>query len=197
MKEIVIATKNPGKAKEFEALFHSKGYEIKTLNDFPEIPDIAETGTTFKQNALIKAKTVSQFLNRTVVADDSGLIVDALHGEPGVYSARYAGRQKSDQDNNDKLIKNLNGVPLSRRSARFHCTLALVAPDKKDLVVEGEVPGLILEEPRGEFGFGYDPLFYVPELGKTMAELSQADKNKMSHRARALEKLSAQWDDWV
>ena len=197
MKEIVIATKNPGKAKEFEALFHSKGYEIKTLNDFPEIPDIAETGTTFKQNALIKAKTVSQFLNRTVVADDSGLIVDALHGEPGVYSARYAGRQRSDQDNNDKLIKNLNGVPLSRRSARFHCTLALVAPDKKDLVVEGEVPGLILEEPRGEFGFGYDPLFYVPELGKTMAELSQADKNKMSHRARALENLSAQWDDWV
>lgn len=197
MKEIIVATNNPGKAKEFEALFHSKGYKIKTLNDHPEIPEIAETGTTFEQNALIKAKTVSQFLNRMAIADDSGLKVDALRGEPGVFSARYAGKQKSDQDNNEKLLNELKGVPLTQRTAQFHCTLALVAPGKEDLVVEGEVAGVILEEPRGENGFGYDPLFYIPEKGKTMAELTQEEKNELSHRAVALEKLAERWDAWI
>lgn len=197
MKEVVIATNNPGKAKEFEALFHSKGYEIKTLKNYPEVPEIAETGTTFEENALIKARTLSGILNKMVIADDSGLIVDKLNGEPGVYSARYAGLQKNDQDNNHKLLKNLRGVPLTQRAARFHCTLALVAPGKEDLVVSGEVPGVILEEPRGENGFGYDPLFYVPEKGQTMAEMGQEEKNKISHRAVALQKLEARWEEWI
>src|SRR5699024_6413581 len=171
---------------EFEALFHSKGYDIKTLKDFPEVPEIAETGTTFRENALIKASTLSKILNKMVLADDSGLKVEALNGEPGVYSARYAGLQKDDQANNDKLLRNLKGIPRTQRTAQFHCTLALVAPGKEDLVVFGEVPGVILEEPRGKNGFGYDPLFYVPELGQTMGEMSQEEKNKISHRAAAL-----------
>lgn len=197
MKEVLIATNNPGKAREFEALFHSKGYDIKTLKDFPEVPEIAETGTTFRENALIKASTLSKILNKMVLADDSGLKVEALNGEPGVYSARYAGLQKDDQANNDKLLRNLKGVPLTQRTAHFHCTLALVAPGKEDLVVFGEVPGVILEEPRGKNGFGYDPLFYVPELGQTMGEMSQEEKNKISHRAAALQKLEEQWEDWI
>jgi len=197
MKEVLIATNNPGKAREFEALFHSKGYDIKTLKDFPEVPEIAETGTTFRENALIKASTLSKILNKMVLADDSGLKVEALNGEPGVYSARYAGLQKDDQANNDKLLRNLKGIPLTQRTAHFHCTLALVAPGKEDLVVFGEVPGVILEEPRGKNGFGYDPLFYVPELGQTMGEMSQEEKNKISHRAAALQKLEEQWEDWI
>lgn len=197
MKEVVIATNNPGKAREFEAMFHSKGYQIKTLKDYPDVPEIAETGTTFEENALIKARTLSGILNQTVLSDDSGLQVDALRGDPGVYSARYAGLEKDDDANNAKLLESLTGVPLTKRTAQFHCTLALVSPGKEDLVVSGEVPGVILEKPRGENGFGYDPLFYVPELGKTMAEMSEEEKNKISHRALALQRLEEQWDEWI
>lgn len=197
MKEIVIATNNPGKAREFEEMFLSKGYTIKTLKDYPEVPEIAETGETFEENALIKAKTLSNILNKMVLADDSGLKVDALRGEPGVYSARYAGIEKDDAANNAKLLKSLTGEPLTQRTGQFHCTLALVSPGKEDLAVSGEVEGIILEEPRGENGFGYDSLFYVPELGKTMAELTSEEKNKVSHRAIALERLEGKWDEWV
>ncbi|MER2174401.1 MAG: ribonuclease PH [Carnobacterium sp.] len=195
--EILIATANAGKAREFEALFAKKGFKVKTLRDFPEIPEVEETGTTFEENALLKAETIARTLNMLVLADDSGLKVDALDGAPGVFSARYAGEFKSDAANNAKLLHELTGVAKGDRTAQFHCTLALALPGKTSLVVEGEVEGLILTIPKGENGFGYDPLFFVESKEKTMAELTQDEKNEVSHRAVALEKLDQVWDDWI
>ncbi|WP_407372273.1 ribonuclease PH [Carnobacterium sp.] len=195
--EILIATGNAGKAKEFEALFAKKGFKVKTLRDFPEIPEVEETGTTFEENALLKAEMIARTLNMLVLADDSGLKVDALDGAPGVFSARYAGELKSDAANNAKLLHELTGVDKGDRTAQFHCTLALALPGKTSLVVEGEVEGLILTIPKGENGFGYDPLFFVESKGKTMAELTQDEKNEVSHRAVALENLEQVWDDWI
>ena len=195
--EIVIATNNAGKAKEFEALFAKKGIKVNTLRDFPEIPEVEETGVTFEENALLKAETIARTLNMIVLADDSGLKVDVLDGAPGVFSARYAGEYKSDAANNAKLLHELTNVPKEERTAQFHCTLALALPGKKSLVVEGEVDGLILSIPKGDNGFGYDPLFYVESKDKTMAELSQEEKNTISHRAVALENLEKVWDEWI
>lgn len=194
---ILIATKNPGKAREFEALFAKKGLFVKTLLDYPEIPEVEETGTTFAENALLKAETIAAALNMMVLADDSGLKVDALEGRPGVYSARYAGEPKSDAANNAKLLHELADFPPAERTAQFHCTLALAYPGKDSLIVEGEVEGKILGVPRGANGFGYDPLFYVAAQEKSMAELSEAEKNKISHRAIALAKLEQVWDEWI
>lgn len=194
---IIIATKNKGKAKEFEELFHEKGYQIKTLHDFPEVEDVEETGETFEENALLKAETISKQFNKLVLADDSGLIVDALHGAPGVYSARYAGEEKSDSKNNAKLLSELSDVDSNDRTARFHCTLAVARPGKESLVVNGEVHGKISEVPKGDNGFGYDPLFYLPEKGKMMAELKQEEKNKISHRYQALLELDKKFDEWI
>lgn len=195
--EILIATNNAGKAREFEALFAKKGFKVKTLRDFPEIPEVEETGTTFEENALLKAETIAQTFNMLVLADDSGLKVDALDGAPGVYSARYAGEYKSDAANNAKLLHELTGVSKEKRTAQFHCTLALALPGKDSLVVKGEIEGFILTIPKGDNGFGYDPLFYVESKEKTMAELSQEEKNTISHRAVALEKLEQAWDEWI
>lgn len=195
--EILIATANAGKAREFEALFAKKGFKVKTLHDFSEIPEVEETGTTFEENALLKAETIARTLNMLVLADDSGLKVDVLDGAPGVFSARYAGEFKSDAANNAKLLHELTGVAEGDRTAQFHCTLALALPGKTSLVVEGEVEGLILTIPKGENGFGYDPLFFVESKGKTMAELTQDEKNEISHRALALENLDQVWDDWI
>lgn len=195
--DILIATHNAGKAKEFEAIFAEKGYRIKTLEDFPEIPEIEETGRTFEENARLKAETIAARLNCIVLADDSGLIVDALGGKPGVYSARFAGEAHNDAANNAKLLHELTGVPKEARTARFHCTLVLAAPNKKSLVVNGETEGRILTIPRGENGFGYDPLFLVEEMGKSMAELEPEIKNKISHRAKAIQNLTKVWDDWL
>lgn len=194
---ILIATHNQGKAREFEALFAKKDIKIQTLLDYPEIPEVEETGTTFAENALLKAETIANTLNVMVLADDSGLKVDALEGQPGIYSARYAGEPKSDAANNAKLLHELTNVPSELRTAQFHCTLALAYPGKESLVVEGEVKGTILGIPRGENGFGYDPLFYAIESGKSMAELSDIEKNKTSHRAKALIKLEQDWDKWL
>lgn len=196
-KTMIIATKNSGKAKEFEALFAKNGYRIKTLESFPELKEVEETGDTFAENALLKAETISKELNTIVLADDSGLKVDALGGQPGIYSARYAGIEKDDAKNNAKLLSELSELPKDERTAQFHCTLALADPGRDSLVIEGELKGLISAIPRGENGFGYDPLFYVPQLGKTMAELSQAEKNKISHRAEALKKLENQLEEWL
>lgn len=195
--EILIATNNAGKAKEFEALFAKKGFKVKTLRDYPEIPEVEETGVTFEENARLKAETIARRLNMLVLADDSGLKVDALDGAPGVFSARYAGEFKSDAANNAKLMHELTGVSKEERTAQFHCTLALALPGKDSLVVEGEVEGIILTIPKGDNGFGYDPLFFVESKGKTMAELTQEDKNTLSHRAVALEKLDKVWDKWI
>lgn len=196
-KTIIIATNNEGKAKEFNELFTSYGYKIKTLLDFPEIGDVPETGNTFAENAFQKASAISKELNTIVLADDSGLEVDALNGKPGIYSARFAGEHGNDVKNNQKLLAALEGLPLEERTANFHCSLVMVGPDKEPLHVEGEVDGQILEEERGHHGFGYDPLFYLPELDQTMAELPSEQKNKISHRARAIEKLKEHLDEWL
>ena len=196
-KEILIATRNQGKAKEFEEMFQAEGYSIKTLLDYPEIEDVEETGTTFEENARLKAETISKLVNSIVLADDSGLKVDALGGRPGVYSARYAGENKSDAANNAKLLHELYDVPKEKRTAQFHCTLVLAAPNKESLVVTGELAGEIGTIPRGENGFGYDPLFYVPKFDKTVAELTSEEKNKISHRGEAIKLLVNDFKQWM
>ncbi|MBS2771631.1 XTP/dITP diphosphatase [Anoxybacillus rupiensis] len=194
MKQVIIATKNTGKAREFEALFNEKGMQVKTLLDFPNCPDVEETGDTFAENARLKAEAMAAYFQQMVIADDSGLSIDALDGRPGVYSARYAGEEKDDQANIAKVLKELKGVPFEQRTARFHCTLAIAIPGRPTAIVEGTCEGYIAEEPKGENGFGYDPIFYVPEKNKTMAELPKEVKNKISHRADALAKLNEKWD---
>lgn len=196
-KTIIIATNNKGKAKEFKSLFAEYGYKIKTLYDFPEIRDVEETGNTFYANALQKATFISQALDTIVLADDSGLEVDALDGAPGIYSARFAGEHGNDQKNNEKLLEELKNTPEEERTANFHCSLVLVRPDKEPLHVVGTVDGLILQEPKGDNGFGYDPLFFVPELDKSMAELTSDQKNAISHRAQAIIKLRDHLDEWL
>ncbi|MDR0920858.1 MAG: ribonuclease PH [Lactobacillales bacterium] len=195
---IVIATRNAGKAKEFEALFGAKGYKVKTLLDYPELPEVVETGMTFEENARLKAETISQLLNQPVLADDSGLMVDILGGMPGVFSARFAGEHATDPANNAKLLHELTTVPdVDKRKAKFHCTLVFAAPEKESLVVEAEWDGHIGFIPKGENGFGYDPLFVVENGEKTSAELSPEEKNKISHRAQAVAKLENVWEDWL
>ncbi|AEN87433.1 XTP/dITP diphosphatase [Priestia megaterium] len=190
MREIIIATKNAGKVKDFETLFSPKGFKVKSLLDFPEIEDVEETGVTFAENATLKAETISSALNKPVIADDSGLAIDALNGEPGVYSARYAGENKDDNANIEKVLQKLNDVPFEKRTARFHCALAIAVPGKRTEIVEGTCEGRILEEKRGENGFGYDPIFFVEKWNCSMAELTKEQKNQISHRANALQKLA-------
>ena len=196
-KTIVIATRNPGKAKEFAALFAKEGYQIKTLLDYPDLPDVEETGTTFEENARLKAETIAQLLQQPVLADDSGLVVDALNGMPGIFSARFAGERKSDAANNAKLLHELTNVPDEQRTAHFHCTLVFAAPQKESLVVEADWDGRIARIPQGDNGFGYDPLFIVPGYDKTSAELTSEEKNKISHRGMAVKELEITWKEWL
>ena len=183
MKEIIIATKNAGKAKEFEHIFKPYNVRVKSLLDFEEMDDI------FEANALIKARAIANQFNQMVLADDSGLEVDALDGRPGVYSARYAGEGRNDEDNILKVLHELEGVPTDERGARFVCALAIVTPQGDDVVVRGTCEGRILTECLGTEGFGYDPIFYLPHLSKTMAQLPKSEKNVLSHRADAFVKL--------
>lgn len=196
-KTIMIATGNMGKAKEFEKMFAKAGYQIKTMKDFPELPEVQETGQTFEENARLKAETIANILQCPVLADDSGLTVDALGGMPGIYSARFAGEQKSDASNNAKLLHELTDVADENRTAQFHCTLVFAAPQKESLVVEGIWNGRIARIPRGENGFGYDPLFIVDGLEKTSAELTPEEKNAISHRGQAMKKLNGLWQAWL
>lgn len=197
MQEIIIATKNPNKAKEFKRIFDTKDYEIKTLLDFPDFPEIKETGATFEENATIKAHTVMEQLHLPTIADDSGLSVDALFGQPGVLSARYAG-DHNDAANNAKLLSEIGGTPEEKRTAKFVTVLVFANPkNPQDLVVRGEVKGRITNFPEGDDGFGYDPLFYVPEKGKTMAEMTLDEKNQISHRGNAIRKLEKEWKKWI
>ncbi len=197
METLLIATRNFGKATEFKAMFEPRGYMIETLHDYPDLAEVEETGKTFAENALLKAETIAKLTNQMVIGDDSGLLVDALDGAPGIYSARYAGKDHDDQANNAKLLAELEGVEWEKRTAHFQTTLAVAHPQKDSLVVEGKVYGYILEEPRGHFGFGYDPLFYYPELNKSFGELEEEEKNQVSHRSRALKALDLQWDEWM
>lgn len=189
MKEIIIATKNAGKAKEFKQMFEPLGYEVKTLLDYPEIPDVDETGTTFEENAILKAEEVSKVLKQIVIADDSGLSIDALEGRPGIFSARYAGEEKSDEANMDKVLNEMKDVPDGSRTARFYCALAVAIPGKETYTVSGTCEGEILHERKGSYGFGYDPIFFAIDKGKAMAELEPEEKSEISHRAHALRLL--------
>ena len=194
---ILIATKNEGKTKEFRQFFAQLGYKVENLNAYPELPDVAETGLTFEENARLKAETIAELTGKMVLADDSGLKVDVLGGMPGVWSARFSGPDATDASNNAKLLHELAMVFEPKdRSAQFHCTLVMAAPGTQSLVVEADWEGYIATAPQGENGFGYDPLFLVGESGKTSAELSLDEKNKISHRAKALEKLVEAFPSW-
>ncbi|CAM3317486.1 XTP/dITP diphosphatase [Paenibacillus lupini] len=198
---ILIATKNQGKVKEFAHAFEKLGRTVVSLNDFPTFPDIVEDGDTFSANARIKAKAAGDAFQVTVLADDSGLRVASLDGAPGVYSARYAGEGAADADNNAKLLHELGKLnvdaaePLADGTrllskAQFVCVLALYDPATGEFIeTEGTVDGFIADRPRGEGGFGYDPLFWLPQLGRSMAELSKEEKQAISHRGNALAKL--------
>ena len=194
---LLIATRNEGKTAEFRKLFGKLGYEVENLNDYPDLPEVAETGMTFEENARLKAETISQLTGKMVLADDSGLQVDVLGGLPGVWSARFAGVGATDDENNIKLLHELAMVfDIKDRSAHFHTTLVVASPDKESLVVEADWPGYIAHEPKGENGFGYDPLFLVGETGKTSAELTIEEKNAQSHRAQAVQKLMEVFPAW-
>ncbi|WP_373713681.1 nucleoside-triphosphate diphosphatase, partial [Streptococcus sp.] len=194
---ILIATKNEGKTKEFRQFFAQLGYKVENLNAYPDLPDVAETGLTFEENARLKAETIAELTGKMVLADDSGLKVDVLGGMPGVWSARFSGPDATDASNNAKLLHELAMVfELKDRSAQFHCTLVMAAPGAQSLVVEADWEGYIATAPQGENGFGYDPLFLVGDSGKTSAELSLEEKNKISHRAKALEKLVEAFPSW-
>jgi len=185
--KVVLATRNEGKVREIADILAPFGFEAVSLREFPEIGEISEDGDTFKENAMIKATAVSGQTGLLALADDSGLEVDALDGEPGIYSSRFAGEGKNDQANNRKLLELLSGVPAEKRTARFQCVVAIAEPDGWVHIAEGSCEGVIVDEPRGQGGFGYDPLFYVPAYNRTFAELDPAIKNKISHRAKALE----------
>lgn len=194
---LLIATRNEGKTAEFRKLFGKLGYEVENLNDYPDLPEVAETGMTFEENARLKAETISKLTGKMVLADDSGLQVDVLGGLPGVWSARFAGVGATDDENNIKLLHELAMVfDIKDRSAHFHTTLVVASPDKESLVVEADWPGYIAHEPKGENGFGYDPLFLVGETGKTSAELTIEEKNAQSHRAQAVQKLLEVFPAW-
>jgi XTP/dITP diphosphohydrolase len=194
--KVVLATRNAGKIRELHALLASLGVEVVGLNDFPQIEDIPETGTTFLENARIKAKAVCQATGLVSLADDSGLCVDALSGAPGVYSARFSGEDATDEANNAKLLAALAHVPAKDRTCRFMSVVVAATPDGRELTAEGTWEGHVATTPAGAGGFGYDPLFFDPTAGKTAAELTAAEKNARSHRGKALTSLVAQWPDF-
>lgn len=183
---LAIATRNEKKKRELLQMLHDLPVELLTLNDFPDVPEVVEDGETFTENAIKKAAVVAGLTGEYTLADDSGLEVDAINGQPGVYSARFAGEQGNDELNNQKLIKLLENVPEEKRTARFRCVIAIVSPDGKAETAEGICEGKIILEPRGNEGFGYDPLFIPNGYDKTFAELSAEEKHKISHRGRAL-----------
>ncbi|QNG61022.1 XTP/dITP diphosphatase [Metabacillus idriensis] len=190
MKEVIIATKNAGKLVEFQSILSAYDLKAISLLDLEESPDVEETGSTFEENAILKAEAISKMYGKMAIADDSGLSVDFLGGEPGIYSARYAGVDKNDAANIEKVLNKLNGITKEERNARFRCALALAEPGRETITVEGSVEGYITDEPIGENGFGYDPIFLVKDKAKTMAQLTKEEKNKISHRAVALQKLA-------
>ena len=188
MTKLLIATGNQKKLKEIEAIFSGLSLEYLTLKDLPQIEEPEENGSTFAENALIKARGYSKATGMLTLAEDSGICVEALNGKPGIYSARYAGAGKDDEDNIDKVLEEIKLVPATKRNAWYESAVAIVSPEGKEEVVLGKVEGELLFERRGTGGFGYDPIFYYLPFKATFAEVSQADKNKISHRFRSLEK---------
>lgn len=190
MRKIVLATNNPGKVREFNAALAGYHLEIMPQSVF-DVPEVEETGLTFIENAILKARNAAAHSGLAAIADDSGIEVDALAGGPGIYSARYAGLGASDQDNLNKLIEVVKEVPPEQRTARFQCLMVYLrhAEDPTPVICQGTWEGLLIDEPRGENGFGYDPIFFVPSEGCTSAELDPETKNRLSHRGQALTKL--------
>ena len=191
MHELVVATRNAGKLREIRHLLAGAGIAVLGLDAFPGLPEVIEDGDTFAANAAKKAETIARLTGRSCLADDSGLVVDALDGAPGVHSARYAGGQGDDAANNARLLRELAGVPEERRTAAFCCVMALCSPGEPTRLFEGRVAGRILDAPRGAGGFGYDPLFLVEGHDRTMAELPLTEKNQVSHRGKALRQVLA------
>lgn len=189
MKELVVATANRGKLRELELLLDGVVERLFSPADFPVFPEVVEDGETFAENAVKKARSAALATGKPVIADDSGLVVDELGGRPGVRSARFAGEGASDVENNAKLLRELAGVPAERRTAAFCCVIALCLPSGECFTFEGRLEGAILDEPRGKGGFGYDPLFLVPDYGLTLAELPLEIKNIISHRGKAFARL--------
>lgn len=191
MLELVVATRNAGKLREIRHLLEDSGVAVLGLDAFPDLPEVVEDGVTFAENAARKAETIARLTGRPCLADDSGLTVDALAGAPGVQSARYAGVQGDDAANNARLLRELAHVNEEHRQAAFRCVMALCLPGEPTRFFEGQVAGSILFSPRGAGGFGYDPLFLVDGFDRTMAELPLAEKNRISHRGRALRQVVA------
>ena len=191
-KPIILATRNRGKIREFKELLSDFDTEVKSLLDFGPIPDIIEDGDTFEENAYKKAHEAARMLGLPALADDSGLVVEALNGEPGVRSARYAGLQASDLENNLKLLEAMKGQ--KNRNAAFECVIAVAVPRGPALIYEGRCEGQITTELSGDHGFGYDPLLYYPPLKKTLANLSLTEKNSISHRGRAMAEVKAEFN---
>ena len=190
MKKLVLASSNPGKLREFSALLDESRYKIIPQADF-NVPEIAETGTTFVENAIIKARHAAQYTGLAALADDSGIVIDALNGEPGVHSARFSGSDASDESNNILLVERLRSVPEAQRSARYQAVIVYMrnAADPSPIICEGSWEGIMVLEAKGSGGFGYDPYFYLPDYGCTSAELSADEKNRISHRGQALRLL--------
>ncbi|MGN5882074.1 XTP/dITP diphosphatase [Staphylococcus simulans] len=186
MEDLVIATNNKGKINDFKVIFPE--YNVIGISELIEGFDVEETGTTFEENAKLKSEAAAKALGKRVIADDSGLTVDALNGEPGIYSARYAGTDKDDEANIEKLLEKLKGND-RHRTAEFVCVISMSAPGEETVTFKGTVSGVITMEKLGEHGFGYDPIFYVPRMHKTMAQLTDTEKGEISHRRQAIDKL--------
>ncbi|TGA99438.1 XTP/dITP diphosphatase [Sporolactobacillus shoreae] len=197
MTQVLIASNNQGKIREIKTLLADFHVEVRSLKDLGIDIDVPETGTTFQENAALKAETLSKKMNMITLADDSGLSVDAIGGEPGIFSARYSGPEKDSERNIDKLLGKLDGIPLEKRTAHFTCVLAFSRPGKPTRFAEGRCDGLITLERHGSDGFGYDPVFLVPQEKLTFAEMGDEEKNTISHRALALRQLKANWKNWA
>ena len=193
MARIIFATGNAGKMREIKEILNDIPYEVVSMKEAGVTADIVEDGTTFEENAVIKAKTIAELTGEIAMADDSGLEVDYLDKAPGIYSARFLGEDTSYDIKNKYLIDKLEGVEGEARSARFVCAIACVWPDGTSKVCRATIEGQLAKEPAGENGFGYDPIFYVPEFGKTTAQLSLEEKNKISHRAKALREMKKEF----
>jgi XTP/dITP diphosphohydrolase len=196
MRTLLLATTNEHKLGEFRTIFRDLPFTVLSLRDLQIDTDVEETGTTFAENAILKARAYAQEANMLALADDSGIEIDALGGAPGVYSARFAGRETSYEERFRLIYERLRDVPPAERTARFRCAIALAEPSGYLRVVEGTIEGMIAESPRGQNGFGYDPIFLVPEFGKTTAEMAPEEKNRISHRGRAAEAARRLLESW-
>lgn len=188
MRRIVLATRNPGKAAELARMLADLPVEVRTLSDYPELLALPEEGATYETNARSKALAVAQGVGEVALADDSGLEVDYLEGQPGVYSARFLGEHATDEDRNQEILRRLENVPPENRTARYRAVVALAFPDGRVYTFEGSCEGAIALQPRGAGGFGYDPIFYLPDLDRTVAELAPQEKDLISHRGQAMRK---------